>query len=435
MLGIPFVCQANLLMDIILIRTGGNNLKTVNYLNISALRMHPRNEEFFDDMTGEEFERFKADISSNGIGSPLIVAPDMTLISGHQRYRAAKELGLETVPVIIDEDLNTEESKLERLIGLNFQRIKNDPAKQRKAVELYVELHGFKNGGDRKSEDKICLLKSQQEIADELGISIGTLKGLLTLERKLTPEVKELLDQGLITKECALKIWAKLPKIEQNKLYAEIGKDRVQEMSLEEMGSYADRITSLQRDKLKLEETVKKLTYEYKKAYGYQHENLKNKEELKAEILAEVQPTIVEKEVLVDNPELQKKIDRLEKEKSRLEREKKLLEEKAELNAKEVKEYDDLKVSIEQLTKDKTDLGREIEAVKSVASFIVDAEYMLKNQLAPIKYSRAIAEQSENRVVIKNVVEIVDRVSAWCDEMYKMVSNDKMDYIDAEVIE
>jgi len=54
-----------------------------------------------------------------------------------------------------------------------------------------------------------ALPKTQQEIANELGICIDELKRILVLERKLTPDIKELLDEGLITKTSALKIWSK----------------------------------------------------------------------------------------------------------------------------------------------------------------------------------------------------------------------------------
>lgn len=87
---------------------------------------------------------------------------------------------------------------------------------------------------------------------------------------------------------------------------------------------------------------------------------------------------------------------------------KKVLEDKAELNAKEAKEYDDLKVSIKQEVKAKNDLDRQIEANRNINGFIVDREDILKIP-APIK-SKVMAEQRKNEVT-ENVTDIVIRCS------------------------
>lgn len=60
----------------------------------------------------------------------------------------AKELGITLVPIKIDADLQDENSKLRALISNNFGRRKNDPAKDRKALETYVSLKGYKQGGN-----------------------------------------------------------------------------------------------------------------------------------------------------------------------------------------------------------------------------------------------------------------------------------------------
>lgn len=44
--------------------------------------------------------------------------------------------------------LQDENSKLRALISNNFGRRKNDPAKDRKALETYVSLKGYKQGGN-----------------------------------------------------------------------------------------------------------------------------------------------------------------------------------------------------------------------------------------------------------------------------------------------
>lgn len=68
-------------------------------------------------------------------------------------------------------------------------------AKQRKVAVEYVRLCGYKNGGDRKSEGQLVILKlSLREIATQLGRSERNLKHALSIERNLTDSMKELLD-------------------------------------------------------------------------------------------------------------------------------------------------------------------------------------------------------------------------------------------------
>ncbi|WP_134220106.1 hypothetical protein [Pelotomaculum sp. FP] len=58
----------------------------------------------------------------------------------------------------------------------------------------YVELCGIKHGTNKKVDYRLSL----DDIAKQLGTSETTLKELLLIERKLTPEIKELLDEGII---------------------------------------------------------------------------------------------------------------------------------------------------------------------------------------------------------------------------------------------
>lgn len=119
---------------------------------------------------------------------------------------------------IIRDDLDDEEEKLKKLLATNFGRIKNDQNKMRKVAVEYVELCGLKNG---EKLGNSCRAKPQEEIAKELGISERALRYLLEIERKLTPEVKELLDSGVISKTSASKIWVKLSEKEQMELLEE----------------------------------------------------------------------------------------------------------------------------------------------------------------------------------------------------------------------
>ena len=136
-------------------------MEQITKISINTLKVHPRNQEFFDDIDGETYEQFKKSIQVDGVLTPIIVSPDMTIISGHQRYKACKELGIELIPAIIREELVDENLKLRQLIASNFGRIKNDPAKLRKAVVEYVELVGMGEGRPSKLA-QLELVLSQQ---------------------------------------------------------------------------------------------------------------------------------------------------------------------------------------------------------------------------------------------------------------------------------
>lgn len=156
--------------------------------------------------------------SDNNELKQRVLSGDMTIISGHQRVRAAKEIGLTLVPIKIDEDLQDEDSKLRALISNNFGRRKNDPSKDRKALETYVTLRGYKQGGDRKSKCQNGTLITLDEIAKELNTSKRNLQRALRIERNLTDSMKELLDSGEISKTLAADTIASMSEEEQEDL-------------------------------------------------------------------------------------------------------------------------------------------------------------------------------------------------------------------------
>lgn len=147
------------------------------------------------------YEHFKQSIKEDGVLTPIVVAPDMTIISGHQRYQACKELHIELIPAIVRIELIDEDLKLRQLIASNFGRLSNNPAKFRKAVAMYVELNGLKHGQrkDLKTGQDV-LSSTQSEMAERLGISERELRRLIQIENDLIPELKQALDQGFISK-------------------------------------------------------------------------------------------------------------------------------------------------------------------------------------------------------------------------------------------
>ena len=103
-----------------------------------------------------------------------------------------------------------------------------------------------------------------------------------------------------------------------------------------------------------------------------------------------------------------------------------------EINERRAREGDKLKEELERLGTTKDDYGRAINAATELSGLVVKIEHLLKDELAPIKYSRAMTEQRDNEIVQRNLEEIVGIVRAWCDEMDSYLN--KNNYIDVEVI-
>lgn len=97
-------------------------------------------------------------------------------------------------------------------MAANFGREKNDEAKQRKVAVEYVKLCGYKNGEMGNGRKKECqlgapTLLSLDQIAEQLGTSKRNLQRALTIERNLTESMKQLLDDGVISKTDQQRKW------------------------------------------------------------------------------------------------------------------------------------------------------------------------------------------------------------------------------------
>lgn len=119
----------------------------------------------------------------------------------------------------LSEDLQDEDSKLRALISNNFGRRKNDPSKDRKALETYVSLRGYKQHDNQWTCQNGTTSKlTLDEIAKELNTSKRNLQRALRIERNLTDSMKELLDSDEITKTLAADTIASMSEEGQEEL-------------------------------------------------------------------------------------------------------------------------------------------------------------------------------------------------------------------------
>jgi hypothetical protein len=85
-----------------------NRIETVSLDKLIPYWRNPRKNDV-------AVEKVKASIEQFGYQSPIVVDEKMTIIAGHTRYRALKELGYEEIPVIVS-DMPAKKAKEYRII-------------------------------------------------------------------------------------------------------------------------------------------------------------------------------------------------------------------------------------------------------------------------------------------------------------------------------
>lgn len=168
----------------------GLPLSPVRRLSPGEVTLSKKNSKAFDPLSKPEFERLKADIAERGIIVPLILKADKTLIAGHNRLRAAQDLGLETVPVqYVETSLSPAQEKAFVIKDNVIRRQLSAAQKEKLIMNLYgAEIHKDNRGGSRGNQHtggKIAKSSSEPlanlaaKIADETGIAEGTAKRFL----------------------------------------------------------------------------------------------------------------------------------------------------------------------------------------------------------------------------------------------------------------
>ena len=120
--------------------SSGSFSEGINYIPINRISPNPYQPRTV--IKNEELDELCASIKEHGILQPLIViaddssTDDFTLIAGERRLRAAKLAGLESVPVLIKENM-TNQQQLELALIENLQR---EDLSAIEAAEAYQQL-------------------------------------------------------------------------------------------------------------------------------------------------------------------------------------------------------------------------------------------------------------------------------------------------------
>ena len=347
-------------------------------INVNELKPHPRNNEFFDDMTGEKWEEFLESIKARGVVEPIVITPDKVIVSGHQRVRACKELGIKAVMCDVH-TYDNEDQILQDLIETNIRQrgtIGGSARKEGRRIQELERLYGIRHGGDRKSKPINSDLKKQEDLAKSLNMSVDTLRNFKLL-LEMNPELQELVDTGIVSVTTAIAIFKTMSPEQQQEMFSQM--------------DVTKRIT-------------RRAVEEYKKAHPPQ---------------------------IIDNTDYSK-IDELQEKIQQLEIQKRQLETKVKMTEEDAKKFAKLKSEIEFLSQKKTDLDRQIKSATELSGLTVSLQKVLEKDLAPIKFKRCMDELEQGDVALTNLLEILDKVDQWSSEMHEILNLKQEVIVDVE---
>jgi|TARA_B100001094_G_scaffold309416_1_gene343054 ParB-like chromosome segregation protein Spo0J len=163
-------------------------------MDLSNINQHPLNEKIYG-YNQTEHDELKKSIEMLGLLEPLTITRDNTLVSGHRRLKALKEIGWEDVDCRIGEFENLTLS----LVEMNRYRKKTSTELLNEAKILKKEYQNLiKMGRPKKGEVREGKNWSIVNVSEKLGVSTTNLKKLMSI-KKYEPQMLEKIDMGLIS--------------------------------------------------------------------------------------------------------------------------------------------------------------------------------------------------------------------------------------------
>ncbi len=224
-------------------------------IKISELKPHPRNCEFFDDMSGAKWNEFIDSIKTSGVIEPIVVTQDKVIVSGHQRVRACKELGIEEILAEV-RIYENEDAILKDLIETNIRQrgeIGGSQIMLGNRIKELERIYDVRHGGDRGNQytggkttngrlDKEVL--NQEELAAQMGVTPRTLQRAKALA-SLPKEIQDAVEAGQISASTASRVIAGLPVDEQVQLISML--PSASKLTQKQVQEYVDKIHMLEQ--------------------------------------------------------------------------------------------------------------------------------------------------------------------------------------------
>ena len=298
-------------------------------IKVNELKPHPKNDYFFDDMVGQKWTEFLDSVKTSGVIEPIVVTQNKVIVSGHQRVRACKELGIQNIMADI-RIYDSDDKVVKDLIETNLRQrgdISSSSLKMGRIICELERIYGVKRGNNQ-STSPLDNSKTQEELANNLDVSLSEYHRYKKLTT-LIPELQSLVDTGSLTTSVASRVLARLSPTEQQQLILTYGKEEIEKATQVKAQEMVEEITRL-----------KNVNAGYEMKMGKVKELEEKISKLKQEL--DNRPTIEKPvEIIPDDYESTKKsLDGYKKDYSGLE---------IEYN-KRVKELSDLKQQIKSMT-------------------------------------------------------------------------------------
>jgi ParB family chromosome partitioning protein len=155
------------------------------------------------NFSSSDLEDLVASIKEHGIIQPLVVSKNdgsFELIAGERRWRAAKIVGLKTIPAIVRDA--TKQQKIEWALIENLQRADLNPLEEALAYRALMDEFNF----------------TQEQAAARVGKSRPAVANTLRL-LELPEEIQDALRDGKITKSHARTLLGESNPVKQHELF------------------------------------------------------------------------------------------------------------------------------------------------------------------------------------------------------------------------
>lgn len=222
-----------------------------------------------------------------------------------------------------------------------------------------------------------------------------------------------------------------LDNLSLNKLYSlasapeEIKEEVIHSKDKEE----AERKIKEYEEKLKQEREAKNKVIQSNLDLQKQLQKEKNKPEKIKEVVVEVEVDKTDYVAMSKIDKIKKENERLREEKESLEKRLQAKKELAEAYENDSNELKKMRNEITYLTQQKDEIGRRIQSITDISGLVVEIDSLIKNKLAPVRYSKSILEAKDDEIVIENLTEIVQVVQSWVDEMKQYIPN-KINFVE-----
>ena len=206
-------------------------------VKVSELIPHSRNNEFFDDVTGKRWDEFLESVKTSGVIEPIVITEGKVIVSGHQRVRACKELGISEIMAEIKLYEGDEKKIVKDLIETNVRQrgtIGGSDQQIVARVEALKDWYGVHNGNNQHTKEGSAngeTLNGESEpskmedILKILGLSRKQYDTAKKITDKTIPEVQQLIDKGTVSRRTVADLITKLSEEDQKKLVDSLPED------------------------------------------------------------------------------------------------------------------------------------------------------------------------------------------------------------------